>query len=163
MIVGGGNTDSNIPAINLVDIIDLSETAPHYVPGPDLPGPGKAYVNLLTLPDRTVLAADGAQHNRSDNVLTAAIYDAGRRNVEEHRPRPGRAQLPLDIARPAGRPGRRLRLEPRRQLVRDARLGLQPAVPVPRYATDDHERSGCRDLRRRRSPSARQATSSRHP
>ncbi|KNC18758.1 hypothetical protein AC792_10350 [Arthrobacter sp. RIT-PI-e] len=75
MIVGGGNTDGNAPAINLVDIIDLNEPAPAYVPGPDLPGPGKAYVNLVNLPDRTVLAANGARLNRTDNVNTAALYD----------------------------------------------------------------------------------------
>lgn len=74
MIVGGGNTETNVPAINLVDIIDLKQPNPTYVPGPDLPGPGKTYVNLLNLPDRTVLAANGAQHNRSDNVMTAAVY-----------------------------------------------------------------------------------------
>lgn len=74
MIVGGGNTDTNVPAINLVDIIDLKQASPAYVPGPDLPGPGKTYVNLLNLPDRTVLAANGAQHNRSDDVMTAAVY-----------------------------------------------------------------------------------------
>ncbi|WP_350004386.1 kelch motif-containing protein [Pseudarthrobacter sp. WHRI 8279] len=74
MIVGGGNTDANTPAINLVDIIDLKQPNPLYVPGPDLPGPGKSYVNLLNLPDRTVLAANGARHNRSDDVMTAAIY-----------------------------------------------------------------------------------------
>ena len=75
MIVGGGNTDANVAAINLVDIIDLSQPAPEYVPGADLPGPGKAYINLVNLPDRTVLAANGAQYNRAGDVLTAAIYD----------------------------------------------------------------------------------------
>ena len=75
MIVGGGNTDTNNPATNTVDIIDLSQASPAYRAGPDLPGPGKMYVNLVTLPDRTVLAADGAQYNRSTNVNTAAIYD----------------------------------------------------------------------------------------
>lgn len=74
MIVGGGNADGNTPAINLVDIIDLKQPSPHYVPGPDLPGPGKMYVNVLNLPDRSVLAANGAQLNRSANIQTAAIY-----------------------------------------------------------------------------------------
>ena len=74
MIVGGGNADGNTPGINLVDIIDLKQPSPHYVPGPDLPGPGKMYVNVLNLPDRTVLAANGAQLNRSGNIQTAAIY-----------------------------------------------------------------------------------------
>ena len=75
MIVGGGNTDGNAPATNLVDVLDLSEDAPAYQPGPDLPGPGKAYVNLVNLPDRTVLAANGARFNRTGDVHTAAIYD----------------------------------------------------------------------------------------
>ncbi|WP_233201991.1 galactose oxidase early set domain-containing protein [Cryobacterium sp. Y11] len=75
MIVGGGNSDTNNAATSTVDIIELSKTAPAYQAGPDLPGPGKMYVNLVSLPDRTVLAADGAKYNRSDNVNTAAIYD----------------------------------------------------------------------------------------
>ena len=104
MIAGGGNTDSNIPATNLVDIIDLSETAPHYEPGPDLPGPGKAYLNLLTLPDRTVLAADGAQHNRSDNVLTAAIYNPAANTWKSIDPDPvGRNYHSTSLVLPDGR------------------------------------------------------------
>ncbi len=75
MIVGGGNTDSNNPAINLVDIIDLSVANPTYTAGPSMPGAGKMYVNLVTLPNRTVLASNGATGNRSGNVLTAAIYN----------------------------------------------------------------------------------------
>lgn len=75
MIVGGGNTETNEPAISLVDIVDLNSPTPSYSPGPDLPGPGKAYVNLVNLPDRTVLASNGARHNRASDVLTAALYD----------------------------------------------------------------------------------------
>ncbi|GAA4368522.1 galactose oxidase early set domain-containing protein [Agromyces bauzanensis] len=75
MIVGGGNTDANLPATSLVDIIDLSVPSPGYEQGPDLPGPGKGYVNVLNLPDRTVLAANGARLNRAEDVHTAAIYD----------------------------------------------------------------------------------------
>ncbi|MHA7288680.1 galactose oxidase-like domain-containing protein [Arthrobacter sp. MDT3-24] len=74
MIVGGGNTDGNTPAISLVDIIDFRQPNPQYVPGPDLPGPGKTYVNLINLPDRTVLAANGSQLNRAANVQSAALY-----------------------------------------------------------------------------------------
>ena len=74
MIVGGGNADGNVPGINLVDIIDFKQQVPRYVPGPDLPGPGKMYVNVINLPDRSVLAASGAQFNRSGNIQTAAIY-----------------------------------------------------------------------------------------
>lgn len=75
MIAGGGNTETNNPAINLVDIIDLSEAQPAYRPGPNVPGPGKMYLNLVTLPDRTVLSSGGAVFNRADNVDTAAIFD----------------------------------------------------------------------------------------
>lgn len=75
MIVGGGNTDGNVPAVNTVDMIDLKAAAPQYVPGPALPGPGKAYVNLVNLPDRTVLSSNGARLNRTENVKTAAIFD----------------------------------------------------------------------------------------
>jgi hypothetical protein len=91
MIVGGGNTDTNNPGTNLVDIVDLSEPSPAYQPGPALPGPGKAYVNLVNLPDRTVLAANGAQYNRTGDVHTAALYDPG-----------DNAWLPVD-ADPVGR------------------------------------------------------------
>lgn len=75
MIVGGGNTDGNAPAINLVDIVDFKQPTPQYVPGPDLPGAGKTYINLINLPDRTVLAVNGAQLNRAGNVKTAALYN----------------------------------------------------------------------------------------
>lgn len=75
MIVGGGNADGNVPGINLVDIIDFKQAAPAYVPGPDLPGPGKMYVNLVNLPNRTVLAANGGQLNRAANIQTASIYN----------------------------------------------------------------------------------------
>lgn len=75
MIVGGGNTDGNVPGINLVDIIDFKQPTPAYVPGPDLPGPGKTYVNLVNLPDRTVLAANGSQLNRAGNVQSASVYN----------------------------------------------------------------------------------------
>lgn len=75
LIVGGGNTGANVAATNLTDVIDLSAASPQYVPGPDLPGVGKAYVNLVNLPDRSVLAANGSTHNRSGTVRTAAIYD----------------------------------------------------------------------------------------
>lgn len=75
MIVGGGNTETNVPATNTTDIIDLSVAAPEYTPGPDLPGPGKMYLNLVTLPDRTVLSANGATFNRAGDIKTAALYN----------------------------------------------------------------------------------------
>ena len=104
MIVGGGNTDTNLPATNLVDIIDLNQESPAYVPGPDLPGPGKAYVNLVNLPDRTVLAANGAQYNRSGDVLTAALYDPEANSWTSINPDPvGRNYHSSSILLPDGR------------------------------------------------------------
>jgi len=77
MITGGGNINTVNPGINLTDIIDLKQPVPAYVPGPDLPGAGKMYVNSTILPDRTVLLSNGGQLNRDDatNINTAAIYD----------------------------------------------------------------------------------------
>jgi hypothetical protein len=77
MITGGGNINTNIPGIKQTDLIDLRQPAPGYVPGPDLPGDGKMYVNATILPDRTVLTTNGGKFNRDDsaNVMTAAVYD----------------------------------------------------------------------------------------
>lgn len=75
MIVGGGNTVTNQAAISDVDIIDLKAASPTYVAGPDLPGTGKMYTNVLNLFDRTVLASGGATNNRAGDVLTTAVYD----------------------------------------------------------------------------------------
>ncbi|TGO05212.1 secreted protein [Serinibacter arcticus] len=77
LIVGGGHTEANAAGISLSDVIDLSDPAPAYTPVGDLPGPGKTYVNLVNLPDRTVLAANGATHNRAGEVRTAALFDPG--------------------------------------------------------------------------------------
>jgi Domain of unknown function (DUF1929) len=76
-ITGGGNINSNTPAINLTDIIDLKSATPAYQAAANLPGDGKMYLNATTLPDRTVLTTNGGRFNRDDsaNVFTAAIYD----------------------------------------------------------------------------------------
>lgn len=77
LITGGGNINGNIPGIALTDVVDLSAPAPAYRPGPDLPGDGKMYVNSAVLPDRTLLATNGARLNRdaASQVHTAAVYD----------------------------------------------------------------------------------------
>jgi hypothetical protein len=77
LITGGGNITTANPGIGLTDIVDLKQPSPAYVPGPDLPGLGKMYVNATILPDRTVLISNGGRLNRDDstNVLTAALYD----------------------------------------------------------------------------------------
>lgn len=104
MIVGGGNTETNVPATNTTDIIDLSVAAPVYKPGPDLPGPGKMYVNLVTLPDRTVLAANGSTYNRAGDIKTAAIYDTAANRWKEIQSDPvGRNYHSTAILLPDGR------------------------------------------------------------
>jgi hypothetical protein len=77
LITGGGNINTQNPAINLTDVIDLKQNVPAYMPGPDMPGEGKMYDNATILPDRTVLISNGGKLNRdnSANVLSAAIYD----------------------------------------------------------------------------------------
>jgi hypothetical protein len=77
LITGGGNINRNDPAVKATDIIDLKASHPLYMPGPDLPGPGKMYLNATTLPDRTVLVTNGGRFNRdnSSNVYSAAVYD----------------------------------------------------------------------------------------
>lgn len=75
MIVGGGHSEANVPGVKTTDIIDLKAATPAYAAGPDLPGTGKMYVNLTTLPDRTVLASNGGTNNRAGSVLTAALFD----------------------------------------------------------------------------------------
>jgi hypothetical protein len=73
MIVGGGSTD-NGGATNKADVVNMNDAVPQYRPTADLPGPGRQYLNLTTLPDRTVLASNGGTTPRGGNVLDAAIY-----------------------------------------------------------------------------------------
>ena len=77
LIAGGGNINTNTPAIGLTDVIDLKAANPAYQPAPDLPGDGKMYLNCTLLPDRTVLATNGGKLNRDNtsNVISAATYD----------------------------------------------------------------------------------------
>lgn len=77
MITGGGNITTQNLAINSTDIIDLKAANPTYTAGPDLPGPGKMYINSTILPDRTVFMSNGAQLNRNPatNVMTAHVYN----------------------------------------------------------------------------------------
>jgi hypothetical protein len=77
LITGGGNINTANEAIGLTDIIDLKQPNPTYMPGPDLPGLGKMYLNATILPDRTVFVSNGSRLNRNadTNVFTAASYD----------------------------------------------------------------------------------------
>ncbi|RDV08314.1 DUF1929 domain-containing protein [Arthrobacter sp. RT-1] len=74
MIAGGGSTEFG-GATNTVDIVDMNQANPAWVPGPNLPGTeGRMYVNLTNLPDRSVLASHGSTGNRTGDVRRAAIY-----------------------------------------------------------------------------------------
>jgi hypothetical protein len=88
MIMGGGNTyEPTKNALDLTDEIDLKETNPHWIPGPNLPrgtmedgsmepeGAGKMYVSAVALPDGSVLETGGSLHPRTENVHEASIFD----------------------------------------------------------------------------------------
>ncbi len=87
MIMGGGNIVTNVNAVNTTDMIDLSQAAPSYSPGPDMlpgtmdngamepAGSGKMYMSTVIMPNRKVFETGGSLHNRSDNVHEASVYD----------------------------------------------------------------------------------------
>ena len=74
LIVGGGDTEHNAEGTDQVDLINLNAAQPTYVPAPALPGGPRGYVNVVTLPDRTVLATGGAKGNRGAAVIASSIY-----------------------------------------------------------------------------------------
>ena len=75
MIVGGGHVEQYADGIATTDIIDLKAAQPRYVPAPDVPGGGRTYMSLVTLPDRTVLATGGAHGNRGEEVISSSTFD----------------------------------------------------------------------------------------
>lgn len=75
MIAGGGSTDYG-GATDSVDLVDMKQAAPSWRAGPRVPsGQGRMYLNLTVLPDRSVLASNGATGNRTGDVKAASIYD----------------------------------------------------------------------------------------
>ena len=75
MIAGGGSTDYG-GATDSVDLVDMKVGSPSWRPGPPVPsGQGRMYLNMAVLPDRTVLASNGATGNRTGNVKAASIYN----------------------------------------------------------------------------------------
>ena len=75
MIAGGGSTDFG-GSTNTVDLVNLNSANPTYIPGPGLPNAaGRMYLNLTTLPNRTVLASNGSTSVRSGDVKAASIYN----------------------------------------------------------------------------------------
>lgn len=75
MIAGGGWIDRGITPTNSVGLIKLNDPAPAYRTGAPLPGPGRQYLNLTNLFDRTTLASNGGTSNRGGNIFAAAIYN----------------------------------------------------------------------------------------
>ncbi|MDE8667811.1 DUF1929 domain-containing protein [Pseudarthrobacter sp. H3Y2-7] len=75
MIAGGGYIDKGAAPTNSVDLINMNDASPTWHPGPDLPGPGRQYVNLTNMFDRTVLASNGATGNRTGNISAASIFN----------------------------------------------------------------------------------------
>ncbi|WP_111765975.1 galactose oxidase-like domain-containing protein [Nakamurella deserti] len=74
LIAGGGHIDVGAAPTNSAAVIDLDVAAPAFRAAPAMPGPGRQYVNLTTLFDRTVLASNGATGNRTGDIAAAAIY-----------------------------------------------------------------------------------------
>ncbi|SCC24820.1 protein of unknown function, partial [Pseudarthrobacter enclensis] len=75
MIAGGGYIDRGAAPTKSVDVIDMNQANPSWRPAPDLPGPGRQYVNLTNMFDRTVLASNGATGNRTGNISAASIFN----------------------------------------------------------------------------------------
>jgi hypothetical protein len=80
LIAGGGGTDmhNQAPAIADTAVVDLSAANPTYAAGPPLHR-GRMHLNLVTLPDRTVLASGGAAmpEDPTTAALDAELYDPG--------------------------------------------------------------------------------------
>ena len=103
MIAGGGSTD-NGGTTNSVDIVDMSAPSPSRRPGPALRGPGRLYLNLTPLPDRTVLAANGGTGNRTGAVTVAALYSPASNTWQPIDPDPiSRNYHSASVALPDGR------------------------------------------------------------
>ena len=104
MIVGGGNTEQYADGTDLVDVINLNAASPTYTPAPTVPGGGRTYINLVTLPDRTVLATGGAHGNRGAEVASSSTYDpVGNRWIDTADDPIGRGYHSSAILLPDGR------------------------------------------------------------
>lgn len=75
LIAGGGYIDQGAAPTNSVDLINMNDANPRWTAGPAMPGPGRQYVNLTNLFDRTVLASNGATGNRTGNISAASIFN----------------------------------------------------------------------------------------
>lgn len=78
MVVGGGGVGESARSTARTATVDLTDPAPHYVDGPDLPE-GTRYPNVVNLPDDSTLITGGSGDYRgkgnSDN-RNSLLYDA---------------------------------------------------------------------------------------
>jgi hypothetical protein len=76
IVVGGGGVGESPRSTTRIDVIDLDEPKPRFVPGPDFPHPVR-YPNTVQLPDDTVLISNGSRDYRGkgdSDVLAASLY-----------------------------------------------------------------------------------------
>ena len=77
MLLGGGGVGESPESTARTDIVDLRKPDPFFTPGADLAEPTR-YVNVVILPDDTVLATGGSRDYRGKGVsdhLIAQIYN----------------------------------------------------------------------------------------
>jgi hypothetical protein len=76
VVVGGGGVGESPEASARIDVIDLTDRAPRFTPGPELPAPTR-YPNLVQLPDDSMLVANGSRDYRGkggSHNLMASLY-----------------------------------------------------------------------------------------
>ena len=77
MVIGGGATDVNVPAVASTSIVDLSQPSPAYTAGPPI-DTAKMYVSAVILPDSTVLQTGGGGTSinfGNHPVFSSQIFD----------------------------------------------------------------------------------------
>lgn len=73
MVLGGGGIGDSPLASKRTAIVDLTQSKPAFVQGPDLASPTR-YPGVVVLPNDTVLVAGGASGYRTDDLLQSHIY-----------------------------------------------------------------------------------------
>ncbi len=82
MFIGGGGA-GDVPAITArTALVDLNTKDPHYVRGPNLDH-AKRYPLATILPDDEVLIAGGSGGYRTDDILSAEMYDPATNKMTE--------------------------------------------------------------------------------
>ena len=115
LITGGGNINSNAPAINLTDIIDLKNVNPAYQAGRKPPRRREDVRERYDTPGshRAGDERRPVQPGRLGERAHGGRFRPGVGRLEKRGRRSGRPQLPLDCSPPSRRPSRSGGLEPR--------------------------------------------------